>query len=152
MEESGVLTGPITRRSCGSNPTPAIQKTYRNRNNLIVSRFNFSMKGTILSAKNDSSFLWYRLKPEILSLKHIDDIRYSFDEYKEPKADYNLKDKYEKLLPLRFGYHDQDKVYAIMICEANSINYILIKSHPLFDKVEKMIQRKFKFITRKKSN
>ena len=25
VEESGVLTGPITRGSCGSNPTPAIR-------------------------------------------------------------------------------------------------------------------------------
>ena len=24
MEQPGVLAGPITRRSCGSNPTPAI--------------------------------------------------------------------------------------------------------------------------------
>ena len=107
-------------------------------------------KGKILGTKNDKSFVWYRFKPEMLSLKYIDDMRYALDEYKEPKANYTLKEKYEEQLPNRFGYHDQNETYAIMICEVDSINYILIKFHPLFDKVTKMIHKKFDFITSKR--
>ena len=107
-------------------------------------------KGTILSMNHDKSFIWYRFKPEMLSLKYIDDIRYEFGEYKEPRIDQNLKDKYEKKLPQSYDYDDQENEYAIMICEINSVNYILIKSHPLFDKVDKMIHKKFKFIKYKK--
>lgn len=108
------------------------------------------MKGTILSTRNDKLFIWYHFKPEILSLNLIDDIRYTLDEYKEPKINYNLKEKYEKRLPKSFGYHEDDEVYAIMICETNSVNYILMKDHPLFDEVSKLIHKKFKFINPKK--
>ena len=107
-------------------------------------------KGKILGMQHDKSFIWYSFKPEVLSLKYLDDISYALDEYKEPKIDYNLKEKYEKQVPKSFGYHDQDKVYAIMICEVDSINYILIKSHLLFNKVDKMIHEKFNFVTYKK--
>lgn len=103
------------------------------------------MKGNIISVLNDNNFVWYRFKPEILSLKCIDNIRYAFDEYKEPKINYDSKKSYENQLPKSFGYHDQNNVYAIMICETYSINYILIKSHILFEKVNKMIEEEFDF-------
>ncbi len=103
------------------------------------------MRGKIISVKNDKNIIWYSFKPEISSLKCIDNIRYAFDKYKEPKVNYDSKKSYERLLPIRFGFHDQNEIYAIMICEIDSINYILIKSHILFEKVNKMIEEEFEF-------
>ena len=108
------------------------------------------MKGTLQSLKNDKSFVWYRFKPEVLSLILIDEIRYFFDKYKEAKIKYELDGKYKKQKPRSFGFHDQDNVYAIMICEDKSINFILMKSHPLLVKVDKRKHKKFDFITFKK--
>lgn len=103
------------------------------------------MKGVILSIKNDERVVWYRLKPRMLTLKRIDNIRYAFDRHKEPKIDFTSKESYKKSIPRSFGYHDEKGIYAIMICEINEIHYILIKSHPLFKKAHKMLQKEFKF-------
>jgi hypothetical protein len=108
------------------------------------------MKGTILSSQNDKNFIWYRFKPEVLSLQCVDKIRFAFDEYKEPRAEYNLKQPYENQIPKNFGFQCQEDIFAIMICDKDSINYILIKSHPLFEKVNKMVQEEFDFLLIKK--
>ena len=102
------------------------------------------MKGKIISVKNDKNFIWYKFRPEILSLECIDNIRYFFDEYKEPKIGYHSK-RYKNYLPINFGYHNKGSIYAIMICETDSVNYILIKSHKLFKKINKMIEKEFEF-------
>ena len=99
----------------------------------------------MLLITNDENFLWYRFKPELLSLKCIYNVRYAFDEYREPKIDYDLKKPYDQQMPRSFGFHDKGKIFAIMICDKGSINYILIKSHPLFKKVSDLIEKEFDF-------
>ncbi|MEK6927895.1 MAG: hypothetical protein AABX11_05680 [Nanoarchaeota archaeon] len=71
------------------------------------------MKGKILSLKNDKNFIWYSFKPEIFSLQCIDNIRLTFDKYKEPKIEYNLKKPYKNQIPKSFGFHNKGIIFAI---------------------------------------
>ena len=105
------------------------------------------MKGRILSAVNDEAFIWYRFKPEILSLKVIDEIRTTFSEYDDYEVKYDLKTPYKMKAKRDYTFNvGWGNHYAIMICKDDSVNYILIKSHPLFRKVNKLIGEKFEFV------
>ncbi len=105
-------------------------------------------KGTIVGLTNDDTVAWYRLRANMQTVEHIDALARTMDTHYHEGF---LKDKrrisYKKFVPQRFSHSDGDKFYAISIFHDDFIDFIVFKSHPVFDRVQNLIHRFFTFAT-----
>ncbi len=108
-------------------------------------------KDIINGITNDEKIIWYRLKPNLITVNLINEIAGVINKYYEGEGEIadELGPKikhYKELILKRVSYRDEKgALFAIGIFNEDLVDFIVFKDSPYFKSVQKLVTEKFEF-------
>ncbi|MCD4760079.1 hypothetical protein K8R33_04280 [archaeon] len=108
-------------------------------------------KAKIKGITHTDNVIWFRLEPCKESVYIINKLAVDLDkEFHEGMLKSEQKIVYSKFIPARYSHEDgTGKIYAISILHKDLIDFIVLKNHPFYEKVKKIIMNNFVFLESK---